>query len=133
MKRFCQIALYVWLAAAVASPFFSASRAGTSLVRISMKHRPDLRLLNRYNIEYVASVKGGYIDVLADDEGLAFLQRQPYPVSVMWAEGMQSMTTQLDADLGDYHTYAEMDSVLTYYASTYPTIADKFSVGTSSR
>jgi murein tripeptide amidase MpaA len=110
----------------------AAYAAGTYVVRIPLKDRNLQKRLVDHNIEILALVKGGYLDVLAEEKDLDFLMTLGVPVSVIHAPGMVSPgATALDANLGLYHTYAELQTALTNLETTYPTLADLSTMGQS--
>lgn len=110
----------------------AAYTAGTYVVRIPLKDRNLQKRLVDHNIEILALVKGGYLDVLATEKDLDFLTTLGYPVSMIQTPEMVSPgATALDANLGLYHTYAELQTALTNLETTYPTLADLSTAGAS--
>jgi hypothetical protein len=73
----------------------------------------------------------GYVDVVANPKQLDFLFSQRVPVSVIGTPNMAMAAPALDSNLGDYHTYAEMESVLTALATNYPDLASLSSIATT--
>ena len=110
----------------------SGAIAETSLVRIAYKGAFQIEQLQKRNIEILALGKDGMLDVLATDQKqLDYLLSQRYPASVISTESMTSSAVQLDSNLGLYHTYSEMESVLTSWESTYPALVQVDSIGAS--
>ena len=105
--------------------------AQTSLVRVPYKGTFQVEQFQKRGIEILAATKDGHLEVLADAKQRDYLLSLPYPVSVIAAEGMPSAAATLDADLGMYHTYAEMESVLTAWEGLYPSICQLDSIGSS--
>lgn len=105
--------------------------AGTSLVRIPAKGPIQFEQLRERNIEVLAVTKDGFIDVVADEKQLEYIFSLGYGVSVLMTEDMAKAAPALDSNLGLYHTYAELESVLTDWEAAYPSILDVFVVGTS--
>jgi hypothetical protein len=101
-----------------------------TLVRVPAKGRQLLKSLAEQDIEILSVGKDGTIDVVVDSKQLAFLQGLNVPLSVLAAPGM-SVAADLDANLGLYHTYAEMQTELNNLVTTYPTLASLGSIGTS--
>ncbi len=101
-----------------------------TLVRLPAKGKQLIRSLAEQQIEILSVGRDGMIDVVVDSKQFAYLQGLDIPISVLAAPGM-SAAADLDANLGLYHTYAEMETVLTDLATTYPTLASLGSIGTS--
>ena len=116
--------------AAVLLTLSAAAAAGTSVVHIPLKGPAQIEQILNRNIEILTFTRDG-IDVVADDKQLGFLYSQNYPVTVVAAAGAQRAAADLDANLGMYHTYTEMESVLTDLETTYWEIADLSVIGTS--
>lgn len=119
--------LVAWTAA-LAAPLAQAA----SVVTVPYKGPVQIEQIRAQGIEILAFTKHG-VDVLANDRQLSWLLSRPYPVSVI--EEDVSLAPQgsmvLDENLGEYHTYAELDTVLTALAANYPAIAQKSVIGTS--
>jgi carboxypeptidase T len=69
-----------------------------------------------------------YYDVIAPESDLAALQGEGYRVKVLAADADKPIR-DLPADLGLYHTYAEMLTELQSYAATYPSICQLTDIG----
>ncbi len=82
------------------------------------------------DIEILAFTKYG-VDLLADDAQLAWLRARPYPVSESPVPLAPAGAAALDANLGAYHTYAELDTALTALVTAYPALAQRSVIGTS--
>jgi hypothetical protein len=112
------------------TPEARASGDAGTVARITLKGQKLLETLAERNIEILGMGRDGTIDVLVDDEQLAYLRAQnvlftlPPPVEGAFAAA-------LDANLGLYHTYAEMQTELDSLVATYPSLASKQSIGTS--
>jgi hypothetical protein len=106
-------------------------RADT-VVTVPLKGPYQIEAMRAQGIEILAFTKYG-VDVLANDAQLSWLLSRPYPVAV--AKPSQGAApggaAVLDANLGDYHTYAELDTALTVLVSTYPALAQRSVIGTS--
>lgn len=124
----------VWFVAIVALAAIArsahAAAGERTLVTVPFKGPAQVEALSRHGIEIVAFTKHG-MDVLADDQGVDYLMSRNYPVSV--APYPQRSTAALDANLGMYHTYAEMESTIAVWDTTsaYGPIFQSFSIGTS--
>ena len=106
------------------------ARAAHSLVRVPLKGPAQLREMRARGIEVVAVTRHG-VDVVADDRALAWLRTRPWPATVLDRDDVPRAPSALGPDLGLYHTYAEMESVLTALEAAHPAIARLSVIGTS--
>ncbi len=85
---------------------------GPYTVRVPLKGERMLRALVERDFDILAKTKDGQVDVVAEnDEDLRFLQTLGVPIAVIRTPDMPSRRAPaLDANLGLYHTYAEMTS-----------------------
>ncbi|MFQ5512705.1 MAG: hypothetical protein ACE5EO_12765, partial [Candidatus Krumholzibacteriia bacterium] len=97
------IVLCVVVGAAAFSP------AATSVVRLPLKGRAMVRSLHERGIDILTLNRDGTIDVAADEKQVEYLFSLGLPASVIVTPEMASAAVALDANLGLYHTYAEMD------------------------
>ncbi len=98
---------------------------GGYTVRIPLKDKNLQRMLVERDIEVLALVKGGFLDVLATEKDLDFLMSLGYPVTIIRSPDSPLLgATALDENLGLYHTYAELEAALASLETTYPTLAD---------
>ena len=104
--------------------------ADQTLVTVPFKGPAQLEELKARGIEVLAFTKYG-MDVLADERQLDYLSSRNYPVTI--APQPQRTAAALDENLGDYYTFAEMESILVAWDTTsaYNGIFDVFSIGTS--
>jgi hypothetical protein len=125
----------VCAAVAVFTAFSGAARASTEgayVVSIPLKNPQIQKALAERGIEVLALTKGGFVDLLVDEEDLRFVQTLGVPVSIVSTPELPGpAATAIDANLGQYHTYAEMESVLNALESAYPALADLSVMGTS--
>jgi hypothetical protein len=109
-----------------------ASTGGAYVVHIPLKSPAMQKALVDRGIEILALTKGGYVDALVEEKDLRFVMTLGVPVSIISAPEMPGLAAPaIDANLGLYHTYAEMETVLTQLETTYPTLAHLFTIGTS--
>lgn len=108
-----------------------AAPAGQSLVRIPVKGPVVFEQLRKPGIEILAVDKYGFADVLVDDKQIDYIFSLGYPISASPADDIARAAPQLDADLGLYHTFAEMESLITTWESDFPAICDVFTIGSS--
>jgi len=124
------IAAAVIITAGFAYCSFGAG-ASSSLVRIPFKGPAQLNKLASRHIEVLSFSPKGYIDVAADAKDIAFLFSLGYDVSIIADSGMSLASPALGADLGLYHTYAEMETAMLNLESSYPALAKVSVIGTS--
>ncbi len=118
----------------VVTAFVTASLLVTSAVRAEVvtlpyKGKRQIEELQARNIEILAATQFG-LDVLAEGEALDYLRSRPYPISIRVDKPMREIEV-LDANLGQYHTYAETEAMLASLASTYPAITQLSVLGLS--
>jgi hypothetical protein len=99
-------------------------------VSVPLKGPGQIEALRAQGIEVLSFTKHGF-DVLVDDRQLEYILSRNYPVSAVPVDGPAMATAALDENLGLYHTYAELGSVITHLDTTYSAILDVFTVGTS--
>jgi hypothetical protein len=118
--------------AALASLLTASTPRAESVVTIPYKGPAQIEQVRARGIEILAFTKHG-VDLLADDGQLQWLRSRPYPVSVIESDAAQAPSgiQALDANLGLYHTYAELDTALSDLEAAYPAIAEKSVIGTS--
>ncbi|MCK5642382.1 MAG: zinc carboxypeptidase, partial [Gammaproteobacteria bacterium] len=104
---------------------------GPSLVRVPYKSPSQIGDMVEQGIDILHLSPQGYLDVVADSRQLDYLFSQRVPVSVIGTPQMAMAAPALDNHLGDYHTYAEMESVLAALDTNYPALASLSSIGTS--
>lgn len=105
------------------------SFARSEVVTVPFKGAVQMADFEARGIEILAFTKYG-VDVLAEGAALDYLRSRPYPVSIQ-VEKPGHTHAVLDANLGQYHTYAETEAMLTSLAATYPTLAERTVIGTS--
>ncbi len=110
--------------------FYLPAAAARSVVTVPLKSPYQIEQIVARGIEILAFTKHG-VDVYADEAQVQWLLSQPYPVSVAPEPLAPAGTAVIDANLGQYHTYAELDTMLTNLVTTYPAIAQRSVIGTS--
>lgn len=99
------------------------------LVRIPVAHHSEVYTLG---IEYtVIDARDTYIDILATAAEVLQLRREGYVLEVLGTVSEQFEPINAKADRGEYHTYNEMVNVLVNLATTYPSITNLDTIGTS--
>ncbi len=101
----------------------------SEVVTVPFKGSTQIADFEARGIEVLAFTKYG-VDVLAEGAALEYLRTRPYPISIQ-VEKPGHTHAALDANLGQYHTYAETEAMLGNLVSTYPAIAQKSIAGTS--
>lgn len=130
MPRTSKALLSLLLLSTLAFAVADSSAESGMVARVLLKGRKVLDTLAERNIEIIGMGRDGTIDVLVDDEQLAYLISRNVTFTLPTPpEGMT--TADLDANLGLYHTYAEMQTVLNGLVATYPSLTSLQSIGTS--
>ncbi len=101
----------------------------SEVVTVPLKGPAQIADFEARGIEILAYTKYG-VDVLAEGPALDYLRSRPYPISIHVVKPSRSHAV-LDANLGQYHTYAETEALLATLVSTYPAVAQKAVIGFS--
>jgi len=96
-----------------------------------IKSHKVLESLLAQGVDVLSVGKDGMADVVVDEKQLADLAIHGVPITVIGRPGLEKTTAQLDANLGLYHTYAEMETELNSLITNYPTLASLQIIGTS--
>ncbi|HEX5133487.1 MAG TPA: M14 family zinc carboxypeptidase [Candidatus Krumholzibacteria bacterium] len=126
LTRFLPVVAMVLIGAAV-------NATAATVVTVPFKGPYQIEEMKARGIEIIAFTKHG-VDVQADDTQLQWLLSRPYPVAVVRPNesGLgPAGTAVIDANLGEYHTYAELDTALSNLEAAYPAIAKRSIIGTS--
>jgi hypothetical protein len=121
----------VLFALALALLLPAAPRAEKVLVRIQRKAPIQFEQLSRLGVEILAVTREGTIDVAADERQVQSILALGYPASVVPFSDIARTAAALDANLGLYHTYAELDSTIHAWETAYPAICKVYEIGTS--
>ncbi|UCG52452.1 MAG: immune inhibitor A [Candidatus Latescibacterota bacterium] len=124
------LTLFVFVTISLAGLLYAAD-GDEYLVRIPLKSPNVYKSLVERDIEVLAFNRDGLVDVLANSKQLDYLLTLVFPISVMHTPDMMPVAAELDDSLGMYHTYGEMESVLTDLETNYPDLADLDVMGTS--
>jgi hypothetical protein len=108
---------------------FAPNLVRSEVVTVPLKGPAQIAEFEARGIEILAFTKYG-VDVLAEGAALEYLRTRPYPISIQVEKPGQTHAV-LDANLGQYHTYAETEAMLATLVATYPDIAQKSIIGTS--
>lgn len=119
------LCMFPLLAAAAAAPVLA-----DTVVSVPYKGPVQMEQIVAQGIEILAFTKVG-VDLKADDGQLRWLRTRPYPVTEMPQAMAPGEIAALDANLGQYHTYFELDTTLTGMAAAHPAIAQKSVIGVS--
>ncbi len=120
---------FPWAALVFAAVIVVPQFVRSEVVTVPYKGPAQIADFRARGIEVLAATKYG-IDVLAEGDALAYLRTRPYPITIQ-VEKPGNTHAVLDANLGQYHTYAETEALLGSLVSTYPAIAKKSIIGTS--
>jgi hypothetical protein len=120
------------LGAALVLALFSFSIAGevTALVRVRLGKELDQRALVERDIEIVAIGRDGFVDLAVSDQQLAWISSLGIGVAVLEHTALAA-PADLDANLGAYYTYAEMEASLDSLAASFPALARIDTLGAS--
>jgi carboxypeptidase T len=114
----------------VLSPGFMVSTAESgSIVRIPYKGPAQVASLYERGFDVLSFSPEGYLDIAADPKQLADLFGLGVPISVILTEQMAQAGPALDANLGLYHTYAEMETALQALQTSYSGLASLEVIG----
>jgi len=119
--------LVVAVSVAVCS-LVSTAQAARWTVLAPYKGPKQIEDFRARGVEVITFTREG-VYLLADDRQLDYLLSQRYPVSAERMDGPAAGAAALDADLGLYHTFAEMESTIGYWEATYPSILEVFVIG----
>ena len=108
-----------------------ARAQGDYFVTIPFKGVRLIQDLEQRNIEVLAVSKDMTLDLLVPEKQLDYVYSLGLPVSAMPIEQMRTSASQLDENLGLYHTYDEMIAKINSFQSTYPTLAQVSTIGTT--
>jgi hypothetical protein len=99
-----------------------------AVVTVPYKGPRQIQDLEARGVEIIAFTKYG-VDVEAEGAALSYLMSRPYAVAIVEPQAPQLGITALDADLGLYHTYAEMLAEMGALVATYPSLVDTMTIG----
>ncbi|MBP2681808.1 MAG: putative carboxypeptidase, partial [Candidatus Krumholzibacteriota bacterium] len=112
----------------------TAAVGGPYTVRVPLKGQQVIRAILERGMDVLSITKDGHAEVVAENnEDLRFLQTLGVPIAVIRTPDMEPSAPALDANLGLYHTYAEMRAALQTLDAAYPTLADFDSIGISTQ
>ncbi len=108
-------------------------KTGDYVIRIAPKSLEVVKAIIARDIEVLAVVKGGYLDLLVKgSEDFDFVRSLGQPISVLETpETMQRAAAALGPNLDRYHTYAEMQTDLNALVAAYPSLASLSVMGQS--
>ncbi|UCF05104.1 MAG: immune inhibitor A [bacterium] len=108
----------------------AGDRPASALIRTRLGRNLTYSELVRGGVDVLALYRDGRVDCAVTDEQLDWLRSKGVIVAVL-ERAEHAAPTQLDENLGLYHTYDEMNVVLDALVSTYPTLARLDTLGTS--
>ncbi len=131
MKRSSVVAALVLLAVALIAAIAPATAGEvTALVRVQLGKGLDQRALVEHDVDILLIRPDGLADLAVTDEQLAWLSSFGVPVAVLERTALAG-TAAIDANLGAYYTYAEMEASLDSLAERFPALTRIDTLGTS--
>lgn len=117
----------------LAGIFASAGAAedSTALLRIGLGRGVSYEDLIERNIDVLAVYRDGRADIAVNDRQRRWIDSELAVYQVLHQQGMPGATAELDSNLGNYHTYSEMETALDSMASNFPLITRLDTLGTS--
>jgi hypothetical protein len=131
LKRlmFCILAIAAFILITAQESYCDAG-AATALVRTKITRELTQKELVEQGIDILHVYRDGRADLAVTDEQLAWLVSKRAAVSILeWAAS--AIALDLDQNLGEYHTYAEMETELNALAAAYPSLTHIDTMGTS--
>jgi len=102
-----------------------------AVVTVPYKGPRQLQELKAHGVRVIAMTRSG-LDVEADGKALDYLLSRPYPVGPVITDlAPPPGARTIDANLGLYHTYDEIQDALGTLVSSYPALADTIHIGQS--
>jgi len=102
----------------------------SALIRTRLGRELTQRDLVEQGIDVLASYFDGRVDLAVTDKQLAWIHSK-IPVVAVLERARLAVPMVLDENLGQYHTYDEMETMLNSLASTYPNLTHLTTLGTS--
>ncbi len=107
-----------------------AAEDSTALLRINLSRNLSWSELIERNIDILAVYPDGTADIAVNEEQKAWLDTRTFDYRIL-ERRMLRAASQLDADLGEYHTYAETEAAIDSLATLFPTLTRVDTLGTS--
>ena len=124
------IAAAAALAAIMAGEAFSQAPAPTAVVRTKLTKEISQKALVERGIDILHVYRDGRADLAVNGEQLAWIESRGALAAVLERADLASPAA-LDANLGQYHTFAEMEAELDALALAYPSRARIDTLGAS--
>jgi hypothetical protein len=106
------------------------SQVSTAVVRTRLTREISQQALVERGVDILHVYRDGRADLAVTDEQLAWIRSRGAIVAIL-ERGILAAPAALDENLGQYHTYAEMDAELASLAAAYPSLARIDTMGTS--
>ena len=131
MKRYvvCIVAAAT-LAAILTGGAFSQAQAPTKVVRTKLTKEISQKALVERGVDILHVYRDGRADLAVTDEQLAWIESKGALVAILERVNLAAPAA-LDENLGQYHTYAEMEAELDALALAYPSRARIETLGVS--
>jgi len=130
VKRIHVATLVLSVALLLVSVPLSAAEDATALVRVRLGKGLDQRALVARGVDILSIRPDGLADLAVTDEQLAWISSLGIAVSVLDRAGFAA-PSEIDANLGAYYTYAEMQAALDSLAARFPALTRIDTIGTS--
>ncbi len=124
-----RVALMIAAVAAAAAGEVLA-QAPSAVIRTRLTKEISQKALVERGVDILHVYRDGRADLAVTDEQLAWIQSKGVLVAVLERDVLAAPAA-LDENLGQYHTYAEMEAELASLAASYPSIARIDTMGTS--
>jgi carboxypeptidase T len=118
------------LAAIMASDAFSQAQGPTAVIRVRLTKEISQKALVERGVDILHVYRDGRADLAVTDEQLAWIQSRGTLAAVL-ERGNLAAPAALDENLGQYHTYAEMEAELDALVLAYPSRAKIETLGYS--
>jgi hypothetical protein len=105
-------------------------RPATAVVRTTLARELTRQALAEHGIEVLHVYRDGRADLAVTDEALRWIESLGVPVAVLERLNLTAPAA-LDENLGQYHTYAEMNALLDSLAAARPDLARIDTIGRS--
>ncbi|MDZ7860850.1 MAG: M14 family zinc carboxypeptidase [Candidatus Krumholzibacteriota bacterium] len=129
MKIFKTAAVLLILAGIL--PAAEAAEDSTALLRIELGKSITYGDLIERNIDVLAVYRDGRADIAVNEQQRRWIDSELPGYQVLHEQGMPRASAELDSNLGNYHTYAEMEAALDSLAGLFPQISRLDTLGTS--
>ncbi len=122
--------VFVSILTIISGELLAGDEKPSALVRARLTRMLSYRNLVSRGVDVLAVYPDGYADLAVTEEQLEWIRTQT-PMSVVLERARLGAPMDIDENLGLYHTYVEMDSMLHALADSFPGISRIDTIGTS--